>query len=641
MSGPKYYDFDLGSPEKAAGVMTQLSACGIGVKARVEGNQIKFVVSEFAWYGGADYSEISKRIDEARKAYERNEELKRILQEKKEQSKSLAAERKAAIEKEYVEERRKIETARAMAAKLRRDSSFSIETPFGSFDLGDTAAKAAAVEEKLKNDSETLEKNKRAALEGIKKAEAEIFECESISALDSCRRKISSSSVGSFSSAETVAELSSEISEKTKKLKKYKEATEKLAAGLKKAGLQGYFERIKTEISAIGVFDDGAEEKLKSVLESLEREVAVLKEMQADRENKEAIAAGVEEAVAALEEIGNALSIKTSQGVVDEVTTADYTLKNEEAVKEIEKILTEIKGLEFVGGERKGIIERIERDYSACRNSAASVTTAERLQRILALLRDEEKECKKENETYLDFKREYDRYEGLFIKAQGFLGGEKVEGSGLLFPTEVILSYDNPEQKIKELKEKNDRLEKEIALCEQEAVCAAMAAATGAGGCGKKFRKERTKDGDLHFTFVREDTKGVIFDIDCKAGGKTCVYPRGVILSNGKSTITPEKLRETHSSCRYAEEIRDSLKMTGLTECGDYRETEEAIKEATYDEKNYYRIDSFEESVRFLELSGYSETEINEILEIETESEQERVRKRAAASAAQKAIKPQ
>ena len=646
MSGPKYYDFkydfSFTSHEEAAGVMAQLSACGFGVSARVSGNQIKFVVSESARYDGMDYAEISKRVNQAQRAYEHNLELKRILEEKKQDSKILVSERKAEIEKEYAEERRKIEFARAETAKLRQASAFSVDTPFGRFDLGDVQSRVLQTDDDLKKDAEKLEKNKKSALEKINEAAAYITHCESISELNSCRSKITSASVGSFLPEAKVEILSSEVKEKTEKLKRFKQASDKLCSALKQEGLQGYFERIKAEIAAIDVFSDGAAEKIDGIVRRIKTEVAVLKERQADDERRETIDAGVKDAVAALEEIGNLLKFTAKEGVAGSVTAADYTEKSKEAIQEIEKILTDIKGLSFVNGENKGIIERLKRDYVSCKNSAASMQTVDRLQRTLATLRTVEKDCIKGNEIYLDFKREYDRYEGLFIRAQAFFGGEGQSIEGVMpSPVEITLSYDNPEQKIKELKERNDEIEKEIEKCEQEAVCAAMSAAVSVGNCGKKFRKERSKNGDLHFTFVREDTKGVIFDVDCMAGGKTCIYPRGVVLCNGKSTITPEQLRAAHSSCTFAKDIHDTLSKIGLTESGDYKEAEGEVKESMYDEKNYYHIDSFEESVRYLELSGFSKTEINEILEVETGDEQERQRKRAAVATAQKAIKPQ
>ena len=84
MSGPKYYNFPLGSPEEAAGIYAQLSAFQHGVKIKVVNNQLQFTVSENAWYQGATYSSIQSEIAKARKRYEDNKELKRLLEENKE-----------------------------------------------------------------------------------------------------------------------------------------------------------------------------------------------------------------------------------------------------------------------------------------------------------------------------------------------------------------------------------------------------------------------------------------------------------------------------------------------------------------------------------------------------------------------------
>ena len=66
-----------------------------------------------------------------------------------------------------------------------------------------------------------------------------------------------------------------------------------------------------------------------------------------------------------------------------------------------------------------------------------------------------------------------------------------------------------------------------------------------------------------------------------------------------------------------------------MSHSGSYEEMPSEVLQSLYDIKNYYHISTFEESVRFLELSGYSQEAIETILEIEKEENtEERKRKR-------------
>ena len=133
----------------------------------------------------------------------------------------------------------------------------------------------------------------------------------------------------------------------------------------------------------------------------------------------------------------------------------------------------------------------------------------------------------------------------------------------------------------------------------------------------KHKEKEKYKDGSLHFTYIRKENQGAIFDVDCGLDGRVGIYPRGVVLYNGKTTISPDKLKTLHSSCGWADEIHGAFDSFGLSHSGSYEEMPIEVLQSLYDIRNYYHISTPEESVRFLELSGYSQEEINAILETE------------------------
>ena len=73
-----------------------------------------------------------------------------------------------------------------------------------------------------------------------------------------------------------------------------------------------------------------------------------------------------------------------------------------------------------------------------------------------------------------------------------------------------------------------------------------------------------------------------------------------------------------------------------MSDSGSYEEMPEEILKSLYDKRNYYFISSLEESVRFLQLSGYSQEEIDSILETEKEAdvEEEKKKQRTVVNAA-------
>ena len=172
-----------------------------------------------------------------------------------------------------------------------------------------------------------------------------------------------------------------------------------------------------------------------------------------------------------------------------------------------------------------------------------------------------------------------------------------------------------PEQ-IEKLKHDNETLTNLLNECIQEGLCGGIAATVEKGEGEKPFKKEKSKDGQLHYTYVREDSRGALFDVVCGCDGTMAMYPRGVKLYNGKTTLSSEELQKVHSSCLWAEEIHAMFDDLGMSECGRYEEMPEDQKEALYDPENYYYITQFEESARFLWISYYSLDEIAELLDV-------------------------
>ena len=639
MSGPKYYNLDynfnfkVSSPEEAAAINSQLSSFHRGVRINVVNNELQFTVSDSAYSRGMTRYAIEVEINKAKQRYKENEELKRILKENKQKEKTKIKHKKESIESAFKTEKAKLEQARMRCSKIKREATVTFNTPFGTYDLSSELKKIEDTEKQIGLKQKALEDNRAECIRAYQEAEKAIDGCNSMSELDSVQRKIDSIAISEVLVSDTIDILESSIKEKALCLKNFASFLDSFYEKIKKNDLIGYLDRIKNEISAIDVFDVNAAKKIEGILTQIEREIAYLKEKEELEKQNAEIREKVSAQISALRELSDKLKPVLDSIVVEDLTTADYSKKSAETIKENEEILKRINDLEFVSGSNKGKVDAVVNELLPLKTSIKSETTLRKLQEIKARLIMLENECKKNNGIYLRFKDVFKEYESLYVKLQGFLSaeGSKMEDKEEYFPspTELFLSNSNPEKQIEELKEKNAELTKLVKKCTQEGTFGAIATSVEQGEWGEIFKAERQKDGKPHMLYIRSDTPGAIFDVNCDDDGKVGIFPRGVILCNGKTIISTDGLKAVHSSCSWADEIHRELGSLGVSDGGGYEEMPSEVKESLYKMENYYHITSLEESVRYLQLLGFTQEKIAEILEIETgDNEEEQKRKR-------------
>ncbi len=632
-SGPRHYNFSVSTPEEAAGIYAQLSAFQRGVKISVVNNELQFTVSDAAWYHGADYGAIQEEVKKARKRYEENEELKRILRENKDKEILRVGKIREGIDPDCKAEKERLGKECKRCADIVKRAALSFETPFGTYDLKSELDSVIELEKSIRTELASLDKRRADCIDACKNAENKIERCSSMRELSSVRRAISEIAMPRSHVSDSIDDLEATVKDKCARLKSFVSFLNKLYEGMKNKDLMGYLSRIKQEVALIDVFDDNAQKKLETILSQLESEIALLKEKElSNAENKE-IAENVSVQLGFLRELKKTLAPVSESIVVEHVTTADYTKRSSELIRECEAVLKHIDETEFVSNENKRQVDDFKAKLSPLRASVMSDRTLKKLEGILAKLHTLEKDCATANETYQKFKEEYAKYEELYVKIQGFLSAddEKDESDAFLVsPADIFLAHDNPDDQIEDLKNKNIKLTKLLNDITQESMFNAVAATVEKGTWGKTFIKEKCEDGSLRLSYIRGKSKGVIFDVVCGTDGRIGIFPRGVVLSNGKTTISPEDLRKVHSSCDWADEIRAMFASFGMSESdiGSYEEMSEEVSNALYDEKNYHHITDRAESVRYLQFNGYSQEEIESILDTKEETDTEKKKKR-------------
>ena len=109
-------------------------------------------------------------------------------------------------------------------------------------------------------------------------------------------------------------------------------------------------------------------------------------------------------------------------------------------------------------------------------------------------------------------------------------------------------------------------------------------------------------------SYIQKDTVGVIYDVEAEDNG-IGFYPRGVMLHNGEVMIDPEKLREVHHSCGWANDLANTMVSAGFP-AFELHERDQAACEELYKLENYHKLETWEESYRYLHMHGWTDAEI-------------------------------
>ncbi|MBO7297653.1 MAG: hypothetical protein J6U60_01245 [Clostridia bacterium] len=614
MSGPKTYSFPVSSAEEGAEILAKMSGLRSGVQVRVCGNNIVFDVTNEAWLDGANYASLGRKVKKAQQSYQKDEEVKRLLRDGKAEEQRKTDSLRKNLDKDYETQKRKLMEAKNGCKLMRAELAASKTTPFGTFHMQDEMAKLDAQMQKLDARLQEIERERTACATRCDEYKTQVNDCAELS--DLSRVKINAPQM---SLVDTYEEKNAQTAVQAAKAKKaqfnaFMQYLTQTYSFMQERHLEEYMPRIKAKVATLDPCSPQAVEILEREIEEIAREQAFLAEQAAARQDSREIQEKIAAQGAALKEMSRLLA----RFVVDTRARAEkgieYEKLNGEMLSECDDLLQGIQGLEFVNATHRREIESLKMRAERCRTSLQSPAAHAELTGTLTRLRALKTVCETENETYRRFAAEHERYKGLYMRLRGMLSAEDsqlIDESGYLqTPTDILFENStDAETQIAELKRRNDELEKTLNKFMQESFCHGTSALLREGQWGNEFKKERDKDGALHLTYVRQADKGAIFDIGCTADGQISIVPRGVVLSNGKKTLSREQLETVHESCGWAEDISTAFGQIGLGG-GSYTEMPQEKRLALYDEREYYRIQTDEESVRFLRLSGYTDEEI-------------------------------
>lgn len=647
MSGPKYYTFPAGSPEEAAGILSKFSAFQWGVSATVSGNEIKVTVSNAAWCAGKDYSYISEQISQAKERFREDEEMKRMLENAKNDEVHRVGDIKTRISKEADSKRKKLTDALGRSTVLCRESNVSFNTPFGVYSLSDCTERAEKLVQQIDSEIGSIAAERDKCLSNCDSYSASVRSATSLNELSRIQRNAPDLTIEGTYIDRNVDSLEQEIKEKKKQLTAFVHFLGELDNAISTKGLSQYKQRITDKISSVDIYSPSSIQEILQLVEQVEREHTYLQEQLRIKQAGEAAEREVSYQIATLKQLKSLLKPLADNAEKSVETQIEYERIGKQAISECEQIIEEVLGLDFCSAIHFKALEKIKSVIDRARGSLRSPNVYAQLTATLTQLRGIQAECIKEAESYTKFSVELDKYKELYMKLRGMLsaGGSKLidEDGFIENPANIDFAYSDDEQQIAMLADRNAQLESIINQSVQHTFCAGMSAILHKSSWGTEFKREKRADDSVHLSYVRKADKGAIFDVSCGANGEIAIVPKGVILSNGHATISAAELRSVHSSCAWADEINQTFEGIGIPS-GSYEEMDAAEKEKLYDKKNYYKIETDEESIRFLRMSGYSDEEIEKMgytvrgVEVEDEEETSQKSNRQVANAIE--IKP-
>lgn len=272
MSGPKYYTFPAGSPEEAAGILSKFSAFQWGVSATVSGNEIKVTVSNAAWCAGKDYSYISEQISQAKERFREDEEMKRMLENAKNDEVHRVGDIKTRISKEADSKRKKLTDARGRSTVLCRESNVSFNTPFGVYSLSDCTERAEKLVQQIDSEIGSIAAERDKCLSNCDSYSASVRSATSLNELSRIQRNAPDLTIEGTYIDRNVDSLEQEIKEKKKQLTAFVHFLGELDNAISTKGLSQYKQRITDKISSVDIYSPSSIQEILQLVEQVERE---------------------------------------------------------------------------------------------------------------------------------------------------------------------------------------------------------------------------------------------------------------------------------------------------------------------------------------------------------------------------------
>lgn len=593
MSGPKYYDYPMSDDITSAELLNTIRHIP-GVQIRVRNGVIETEVNNAAWIAGYDYEGLRKVIEKAKKQVREN---KKMMKEDK--TRRLKDVKKAindiseAVEREEEQIKEQLEQLNETLCI----ASQHFETPFKSYSLQKQCEKLNTAIKSLQDDLSNIQKKAEKKKEELIKYQKELEATDEYADYCQLIKKEPKTKLRE-EDFEDYNGLCDEVCDEAKNLKSFCTSMNRAYELLERADLTDYIARLKNLSDCADPLSNDSVDMIDQIMEDIRKEMAALesqRDMLASNAKARSDAEARIKALADLSEMLKPIYVKASKENKDKIEAENA---NKELIKNIETTVSRTNNIEYLPDNAKAYLRSIKSSLKNARSNITSSAITKNLSDVHQQIEEIVKGLEKDNELYIRYNVEQKRYYDL-SKCLG------MENTAIQFPDFEIArsSSTGIEAILNDLIARNEALQREVNNARRKL----MAVAVGTCAEGKAVSCE-SNDEITRINYLRPETKGVIYDVQIDATGKTAIYPRGVILSNGKSICSKEQLKAAHSSCGWAEELDNAMKGLGIENTYAHEISDE-VTESMYDEKEFIRLNE-EQSIFYLKKCGYTPEEI-------------------------------
>lgn len=495
----------------------------------------------------------------------------------------------------------------ARLKKLRDKAKEDITSDYGNFNCSKEVKAIDNQIVELRKHRNNIQSERQSFLKALDKYENAVDDVVIADDISKAQSKRPSMSFSIQTHLEKARSLEDKVTDKIERGKKFASEMNKVASIIRGGKLEKYDVRFVEKMKTIDPFAEDAIDQIENLLNIVYEDEKYLEaQLKSQQMSEDAEKQAVED-LKVLREIANDLKAVIVNAHKEE-EVADSQDKNEKLLEEVNNLISQIRNLDYVSPQIQNKITKCELDLedqkSNIKSSRFTLTATTYIEELTELV----KEASEDNEKYQEFMDELEEYNELMA----ILDPEEYEEDIDIYG-QAIFDVKNADEQLANLKEANKKLRRIFNEINSRTYIQSAVTVLENGKESRVFKKE-LNDEEMSVSFVSKDHMGMMYEMRTEEG-QCALFAKGVILHNGKKLADINKLKEEGKTCRWHEELEDEMVAVGLPRFGHVNRSDEYI-EAYYanEDECYIKLNSYEESYRYLKLFNLSDEEIRNIL---------------------------
>lgn len=495
----------------------------------------------------------------------------------------------------------------ARLKKLRDKAKEDITSDYGNFNCSKEVKAIDNQIVELRKHRNNIQSERQSFLKALDKYENAVDDVVIADDISKAQSKRPSMSFSIQTHLEKARSLEDKVTDKIERGKKFASEMNKVASIIRGGKLEKYDVRFVEKMKTIDPFAEDAIDQIENLLNIVYEDEKYLEaQLKSQQMSEDAEKQAVED-LKVLREIANDLKAVIVNAHKEE-EVADSQDKNEKLFEEVNNLISQIRNLDYVSPQIQNKIIKCELDLedqkSNIKSSRFTLTATTYIEELTELA----KEASEDNGKYQEFMDELEEYNELMA----ILDPEEYEEDIDIYG-QAIFDVKNADEQLANLKEANKKLRRIFNEINSRTYIQSAVTVLENGKESRVFKKE-LNDEEMSVSFVSKDHMGMMYEMRTEEG-QCALFAKGVILHNGKKLADINKLKEEGKTCRWHEELEDEMVAVGLPRFGHVNRSDEYI-EAYYanEDECYIKLNSYEESYRYLKLFNLSDEEIRNIL---------------------------